>query len=89
MKLVKFSRSSRRHKIGRAHALAAMENAGEPTVVPATEKYDEQLEWIGRDDRGVELRIIGLDRPDVILVIHVQPTSYEHQELDDDGEEES
>lgn len=76
---VKFTRSSRKHRIGRQHALAAMENAGDPSYVPATEKNDEQWEWIGRDGRGVELRIIGVERPDVILVIHVQPTSYDHQ----------
>ncbi|NED95082.1 hypothetical protein G1H11_07120 [Phytoactinopolyspora alkaliphila] len=83
-KPVKFSRSARRHKIGKAHALAAMNHAGDPTLVPATEKYDEQWVWIGRDDRNIELRIIGLDRSDCILVIHVQPTTYVHQESNDD-----
>lgn len=80
MQPVKFARSARKHRIGRAHALAAMENAGSPIFVPATEKYGEQWLWIGLDDRKVELEIVGVQRPDCMLIIHVRPTSYEHQE---------
>jgi hypothetical protein len=79
VKPVKFARSARKHRIGRAHALAAI-NSAEPVFVPATEKYGDQWVWIARDDRGVELEIVGVDKPDCMLIIHVQPTSYEHQE---------
>ena len=34
----------------------------------------EGIGWIGPDDRGVELEIYLLERPDVLLVIHVMPT---------------
>lgn len=77
---VKFARSARKHKIGKAHALAAMVNAGPPHVVPAHGDYDERLVWIGRDDRNVELQIVAAVKPDALLVIHIQPTSYDHQE---------
>lgn len=80
MQPVKFARTARKHRIGKAHALAAMNNAGDPIFVPATEKYDEQWLWIGLDDRQVELEIVGVERPDCLLIIHVRPTHYEHQE---------
>lgn len=86
MKPVKFTRSARRHRIGRAHALIgrahalAAINSANPVFVPATEKYGDQWVWIARDDRGVELEIVGVDKPDCMLIIHVQPTSYQHQE---------
>jgi hypothetical protein len=79
-KPVQFARPARKHRIGRAHALAAMEEAGEPIFVPATEKYGDQWYWRGRDDRGVELEIVAVEKSDCLLVIHVKPTSYEHQE---------
>ena len=66
-----FTRSSRRHKIGKAHALAALANAGEPEV------DGTRLEWIGRDDRGIELHIVGKvasENPDLIVIRHVMPT---------------
>jgi hypothetical protein len=80
VRAVKFSRSARRHKIGKAHALAAMENAGAATLVPADEKHGERWVWTGPDDRGVELVIVGVEKPDCLLILHVQPASYKHQE---------
>lgn len=40
------------------------------------ETGDTTLSWIGADERGRELEIIALDRPDCFLVIHVMPTHY-------------
>jgi len=73
-----FARSSRRHKIGRAHALAALANAGAPTVVTDAQG-DTKLHWVAKDDRGIELHMAG--RPSVedptglVIIIHIQPTS--------------
>ena len=50
------SRSGSKHKIGNAHILAAMRNAGVPVLVPGT----DQLLYIGKDDRGVELEVIAV-----------------------------
>jgi hypothetical protein len=46
----------------------------EPTRIPANERFDARLVWIGPDDRGVELEIVALDLPDEIVVLHVMPT---------------
>jgi hypothetical protein len=46
------SRSGRKHKIGNAHILAAMRNAGVPVLVPGT----DQLLYIGKDDRASNWR---------------------------------
>jgi len=43
--------------------------------VPETDEFDARLVWIGLDDRGVELEIVGLDLPDAIVIIHVMPTA--------------
>jgi len=66
-----FARSARRHKIGRAHALAAIANAG-PALVD-----QDSLTWTATDDRGVELHIVGkiaAEDPDLIIIRHVMPT---------------
>jgi hypothetical protein len=47
----------------------------EPERVPATEIADARLVWVGPDDRGIELEIVALDLGDMIVVLHVMPTS--------------
>ena len=37
-------------------------------------KDEDGIGWIEPDDRGVELEVYLLERPDVFLVIHVIPT---------------
>lgn len=46
----------------------------EPVRIPATSNVDARLDWIGDDDRGIELEIVALDLPEAIVVIHVMPT---------------
>jgi hypothetical protein len=74
------TRTARRHKIGNAHMLAAIAAAGEPTV----EETDRvRLLWVGVDDRGIELEIIGLvadEDPDLVIIIHCMPTTYPRKE---------
>lgn len=68
---IRVTRSARKHRIGNAHILAAMANAGTPTAGPG-----DQLIYIGTDDRGLALLIIAVpdDRhPDTIAVIHATP----------------
>jgi hypothetical protein len=72
---IRFTRGSRKHRIGRAHAKYVIETI-EPRVIPATESADERIVWIGPDDRGVELEIVALALPEYWLVIHVMPTQY-------------
>ena len=37
---------------------------------------DDQLRWVGVDDRGLELEINAVVLPDRLLVIHVMPTNF-------------
>lgn len=69
----RFTQSARKHRLGRAHVLAAMEAAGEPERVPAEGDLDDRLLWVGGDDRGVVLEVIAVDLPDYLLVIHAMP----------------
>ncbi len=44
---IRFARSARRHKIGKAHTLAAMNNAGEPVRDAAPHAgLSDTLTWI-------------------------------------------
>jgi hypothetical protein len=71
---VRFSRGARKHRIGKASALYVMEHY-RPEMV-RDEKYgNEKLVWIADDDRGRELEIVAVIKPDCLLVIHVFPTS--------------
>jgi hypothetical protein len=36
---------------------------------------DDAIRWLGVDDRGIELEIIGIVLPDEYLIIHVMPTA--------------
>ena len=76
MRRVKFTQSARKHRIGKVHVLAAMNSAAEPERFPAEGNLDDRLLWIGEDDRGVVLEVIGIDLPDYLLIIHVMPHSF-------------
>jgi hypothetical protein len=44
-----------------------------PTI--GTSSRGEELRaWVGLDDRGIELEIAAVVRPDCLLVLHVMPT---------------
>lgn len=67
---IRWTRSSRRHKVGRASARYAMEAAGEPRVIEGGD-----LLWVANDERGRELEIIAIPGDDEIIVKHVMPTA--------------
>ncbi|MEX1021838.1 MAG: hypothetical protein WD800_08530 [Dehalococcoidia bacterium] len=74
---IEFTRSARKHRIGKARALAAIRDSGEPQRIPARSvDLSERLLWIGRDDRGLLLEVVAVERPDCLLVIHVMPLQY-------------
>ncbi len=45
------------------------------TLVPPGRYPDVQYLWVGEDDRGVELEVVAVLKPDAMLVIHVMPTA--------------
>ncbi len=71
---LRWYRSARRHRIGKAHAKFVIDSVV-PDHVPATATADARLVWIGEDDRGIELEIVALDLDDAIVVVHVMPTA--------------
>lgn len=74
---IEFTRGSRKHRIGRAHARHVLLTT-EPQRFPAAgAKGDTVLWFVGRDTRGVELEIAALELLDaqVWLVTHIFPTA--------------
>lgn len=72
-----WTRNARRHRIGRAHAKAVIARV-EPVLEPGGgDRGDDVLRWVGLDDRGVELEIVGIVMSaDETLIVHVMPTHY-------------
>jgi len=71
---LRWYRSARRHRIGKAHAKFVIDSVV-PDHVPASAIADVSLVWIGEDDRGIEREIVALDLVDAIVVVHVMPTA--------------
>ena len=72
---VRFTRDARKHKIGHARARFVIEN-NEPMQRPGLFKNEKKLTWVGNDDRGLELEVIGIEDADEIFIIHVVPTIF-------------
>lgn len=72
---ITFTKSSRRHRIGKKHALWVVER-NNPVVIEHTSSDEVKLKWIGDDSRGVELEIIGFDSGNELLIIHVMPFKF-------------
>ena len=73
-RVVRWYRTARRHRVGKAHAMHVITTTT-PDQVPASGTADARLIWIGPDDRGIELEIVALDLDEAVVVIHVMPTS--------------
>ena len=72
---IRFTRGSRKHRIGRASARHVIDTAT-PTV--ETDDITEAVitTWVGNDERGRELEVVAIERPDCQLVVHVMATHY-------------
>ena len=75
MKPIRFTRGSRKHRIGRksAYYVIAMTSA---SIDIDPETGDTALSWAGDDERGRNLEVVAIEKPDCFLVIHVMPTRY-------------
>lgn len=76
-KPIRFTRTSRRHRIGRASARRI--GTVEPDVATDEITGDQTYSWLGPDERGRELEIVAVDRSDCVLVLHVMPTHYRNR----------
>lgn len=75
MKPLRFTRGSRKHRVGRKSAYHVI------ATVPADVNIDPEtgatvLTWVGADERDRELEVVAIERPGCYLVIHVMPTHY-------------
>jgi hypothetical protein len=65
---IKFTKSARKHKIGKLRALYVISN----NYSLSLDNLDE-INWIGADQRGLVLEIHGFVEEDVLRIIHVMP----------------
>lgn len=74
---MKLTQGARKHRIGAAR-IAHVVATNEPTVGVRPSGESEYV-WIGEDDRGLELEVIGVivdvDRDPTMLIIHAMPTA--------------
>ena len=75
MKVYRFTRSSRRHRIGRASVRYVIEHT-DPVVGTSLLTGATTYTWIGPDERNRELEVVGIDRPDCVLIVHAMPTHF-------------
>lgn len=74
-KPIRFTRGSRKHRVGRASARHVIDTVT-PTVETDAVTEAVIIRWVGTDERGRELEVIAIERFDCQLVVHVMPTHY-------------
>jgi hypothetical protein len=75
VKPIRFTRGSRKHRIGTKSAYYVITMTA-ATITTDPDTGDTTLSWVGEDERGRELEIVAIEKPDCYLVIHVMPTHY-------------
>jgi hypothetical protein len=73
-KPLRFSQSSRKHKIGRKHITYVI-NTYE-YVFEISNDPEQKVIWIGFDERGLELEVIAYLMKDHYFVIHAMPSIF-------------
>jgi hypothetical protein len=73
-KPLRFSQSSRKHKIGRKHIKYVI-NTYEFVYV-FDEQKEQQLLWIGMDERGRELEVVAFLQSNCYFVVHAMPLMF-------------
>jgi len=67
---VQFTPSAHKHGATVGNIISVLNAVGEPQVVTSEDSRSVELWWFGTDDRGVELEVMGVERPDYLLVVH-------------------
>ena len=70
---IEFAQSARKHRIGRRHTLEVIANYL-PIEIKTLGKT--KLRWIGKDNRGLELEVIGVLEKEKLIIIHVMPSQF-------------
>ena len=78
MKPLRFTRGSRKHRVGRksAYYVIAMTAA---TITSDPDTGETTLSWVADDERGRELEIVAIEKLDCYLIIHVMPTHFRRE----------
>lgn len=72
---IDFSQSARKHRIGRRRVLEVIASC-EPEPFLADGVDPDRVRWVGTDQRGLELEIVGVRTSLGILIIHVMPMNF-------------
>lgn len=75
VKPLRFTRSARKHRIGKASARHVIATTT-PVIRHDPTHQTTTRSWLGPDERGRELEIVAIERPDCWLVVHVMPSHY-------------
>lgn len=70
---VRFTKSARKHRIGKAHALYVIRNF---EAIYYTKIEKEYALWEANDNRDLGLEILALVEGDALIVIHVMPINF-------------
>ena len=77
--LIRYSKSARKHRIGRASADYVIRHNSPNAIQPEPLK----LLWVGFDERKRELEIIAVLEEHELIIIHVMPTIYRRGKKDE------
>jgi hypothetical protein len=70
---IHFSKSARKHKIGKERAKFVMKTS-QARITWIGER--EEWQWVGKDNRGLDLEIIAIREGSNLIVIHVMPRGF-------------
>jgi len=70
---VRFTQSARQHRVSKGRAMHVI-NTSNPL------KHRNRRYWIGDDNRGIELEVLGVVDHDTLLIIHAMPTHYRRED---------
>lgn len=72
---IRFSQSARKHRIGKQRVLEVIASC-EPEAYLADGVDPDRVRWVGADQRGLELEIVGVRTSLGVLIIHVTPMNF-------------
>lgn len=72
---IDFTQSARKHRIGKQRVLEVIASC-EPEAYLADGVDPDRVRWVGTDQRGLELEIVGVQTSTGILVIHAMPLNF-------------
>ena len=85
---MRMTQAARKRRIGSAHVRHVLESADAEKVTLSS--GNQGLRWVGADDRGDVLEVLGLELTDehnesYLLITHVMPYRYRRKRGDDDA----